>query len=222
MPANRCVVPGIRFYYGLDGSNGRIIHYAISDYLYLDNVDLNGTNAVFSAGHEANDLIAAIDKGLTIYKFDADGNPISLNGNPEALLAARTSWLNYMANIRIDRLILGERGYDAKKDITSVFYPLEELEAFCLSEPTLNYFFAENCVRRINSKNKHVIHLSHRNVANKETNAKDGLDKVSPVSDGEIDAFKGKAADYAQLCPTKCGLISATFLGDQTFTLSKD
>jgi len=124
-------------------------------------------------------------------------------------------WGDYKSKIQFDRLIrIVDRNYRDDSDIMSVFFPLEQIKLLQASVNGQTNMIVSSAVKKYNFSFINTINLGN------SIPIEGDYPRIRiPETEAEIDYYIGMAANMGQLCPTKCGQLSATKISESTYKL---
>ena len=190
-------VYGLRIFYTLDVINNKIKLYYFVDYTkpYTD-VDDKGE---FFFEYLNTDYKTIIDylnnSNLTVY--ESDKGQLKPLGQTQKELALR-QWEDYKEKISIRTYIpIQSRNFDPEKDPVSSFFPESVFLGLEAAEENQKHVFLVSVCKNYSASHIHSIELGNI-LPPFDENA------ISQVTPGEIAKFRGRAANYGQLCPNNC------------------
>jgi hypothetical protein len=201
-------IKAVRVYFGLDLSTNRIHHFFEP---VMMREPLEGPRGDFEIPLSSASQSHADTFTGTLYKIE-DKELRRIDNDATEMRLFITLWNNYKDFIRFESYLLDDfrlRLYDEENDVESGILPLDVFTRVVTdNESTSGYIYSS--LSTTGRSYRHSFCLSNYEILQRKT-------LFTPLSL----LFAGAAANYAQLCPTRCGRLKAISIdsGSRTFQL---
>jgi len=209
----QCRIVGLRIFSTLDIVNKKIKLYYTVDHTESHVSTSQSGNYTLDFFYKYENIEEYIDSSNVAIYESVNLELVDIRISPEKIDSARKYWSDYKRLIQIQQLSSNPsvRGYEDKRDVTSVFFPDEEFYALKTSDEGISAVKVVSEAITLSTNNRHSIVLGNIRppvIKKNKFNFEKYIDGLTPA---EIASYRGMSGNLGQLCPSKCKQLNVKY-----------